>query len=108
MPVTQRVAADQLNMSEEELGSKLVNLQQLLPNLSQKMRVMSPEVIAKLAANPDDLAVKLVRLKQIFPQADTAKMVCSELSLVLAADLDLVAASAAELREMLPNVNVDK
>lgn len=104
----QRVAADQLKMSEEELDSNLASLQQLLPDLTKKMRVMKPELIAKLAASPDELAVKLIQLKQIFPLADTAKLVCSELSLVLSADLDSVAASARELRDMLPDVNVDK
>ena len=69
---------------------------------------MKPDIIVQLAANPDELAMKLVRLKQIFPQADTVQMVCSQLSLVLSADLDSIAASAEQLREILPNVNVDR
>lgn len=69
---------------------------------------MKPDIIVQLAANPDELAMKLVRLKQIFPKADTVQMVCSQLSLVLSADLDSIAASAEELREILPNVNVDR
>lgn len=104
----QRVAADKLNMSEEELSRNLQQVQQLLPNLGSKLKVMSPDIIVQLAANPDELAMKLVQLKQIFPEADTSRLVCSQLSLVLSANLNSVAASAAELRHILPNVNVDR
>lgn len=104
----QLVAAEKLNMTEEEFSGNLLKLQQLLPNLSSKIRVMKPDIIVQLAANPDELAMKLVRLKQIFPKADTTQMVCSQLSLVLSANLDLIAAAAEELRDTLPNVNVDR
>ena len=104
----QRIAADKLDVSEEEFSTKLLKLQQLLPNLGQKLGVMKPDIIVQLAADPDSLAMKLIRLKEIFPEADTAQMVCSQLSLVLNTELQAIAASAEELRAILPNVNVDR
>lgn len=108
MKLLQRIAADKLNVSDEKFSGKLSKLQQLLPNLGRKLGVMKPDIIVQLAADPDALAMKLVRLKEIFPEADTAQMVCSQLSLVLSTDLQSIAASAKELRQLLPNVNVDR
>ncbi len=87
---------------------RLEALRCLLPNLLPKMAVMGPDLLAQLAADPSQLAQKLVQLKQIFPQADAARMVANQMSLVLKDDLHMVAAAAEELRSILPDVNVDK
>ena len=102
------MAAEKLKVSEEAFSQKLEALQHLLPGLLTKVAVMGPDRLAQLAANPSQLAQKLVRLKQIFPQADTSRMVAHQMSLVLKDDLEKIAAAADELRSILPTVNVDK
>ncbi len=108
LSLVQRVTAEKLNITEEAMSHKLGELQRLLPNLLQKMAVMGPDLLAQLSADPSQLAEKLLQLKIIFPEADTSRMVSNQISLVLKADLQKVAAAAEELRSILPNVNVDK
>ncbi|DBB06310.1 TPA: hypothetical protein ACH3X1_011882 [Trebouxia sp. C0004] len=103
-----RVTAEKLNITEEAMSQKLRELQRLLPNLLQKMAGMGPDLLAQLSADPPQLAEKLLQLKIIFPEADTSRMVSNQISLVLKADLQKVAAAAEELRSILPNVNVDR
>ena len=102
------MTAEKLNITEEAMSQKLGELQRLLPNLLQKMAVMGPDLLAQFSADPSQLAGKLLQLKIIFPEADTSRMVSNQISLVLKADLQQVAAAAEELRSILPNVNVDK
>ena len=72
------------------------------------MGLMGPDMLAQLVADPAQVAQKLVHLRQIFPQADTSRMVSNRMSLMLNDDLEKVAAAAEELRTVLPTVNVDK
>ena len=102
------MTAEKLNITEEAMSQKMGELQRLLPNLLQKMAGMGPDLLAQLSADPSKLAEKLMQLKIIFPEADTSRMVSNQISLVLQADLQNVAAAAEELRSILPNVNVDK
>ena len=81
-------------ISEEALAQRLTDLSQLLPNLISKMAVMGPDNIAKLAADPSSVALKLVQLKGIFPEADTSRMVTHRMGLILHDDLKDVAAAA--------------
>lgn len=131
----QRTTATKMAISEEVLAQRLVDLSQLLPNLVSKMAIMGPDNIAKLAADPSSVALKLVQLKSIFPEADTSRMVAHKMGLILHDNLDDVAAAAGnsygpdvmaaqlqslkltglllllradELRAILKNVNVDK
>lgn len=104
----QRATAEKLTISEEEFAEKLEALRQLLPNLIPKMGLMGPDMLAQLVADPAQVAQRLVHLRQIFPQADTSRMVSHRMSLMLNDDLEKVAAAAEELRTVLPTVNVDK
>lgn len=131
----QRTTATKMAISEEALAQRLADLSQLLPNLVSKMAIMGPDNIAKLAADPSSLALRLVQLKGIFPEADTSRMVAHRMGLILHDNLDDIAAVAGntygpdlmatqlqtpklnglllvvhaeELRAILTNVNVDK
>ena len=84
-------------ISEEVLAQRLTDLSQLLPNLMSKMAVMGPDNIAKLAANPSSVALKLVHLKGIFPEADTSRMVAHRMGLILHDNLEDVAAAAGNM-----------
>lgn len=121
-------------ISEETLAQRLADLRQLLPNLVSKMAIMGPDNLAKLAADPSSVALKLVQLTGIFPEADISRMVAHRMGLILQDNLADVAAAAGdtsgsgcglrrckhpnndislllhadELRTILRNVNVDK
>ena len=84
-------------ISEEVLAHRLSDLSQLLPNLKSKMAVMGPDNIAKLAADPSSVALKLVKLKGIFPGADTSRMVAHRMGLVLQDDLEAIAEAAGNV-----------
>ena len=73
---------------------RLTDLSQLLPNLISKMAIMGPDNIAKLAADPSSVALKLVQLKGIFPEANTSRMVAHRMGLILQDNLEDVAAAA--------------
>ena len=88
---------------EEVLSQRLEELRQLLPNLVPKMAKMGPDNLAKLAADPSKLALKLVQLKESFPEADTSRMVAHRMSLILQDNLDDIAAAAGDLR-LRPNI----
>lgn len=81
-------------ISEEALAQRLTDLSQLLPNLISKMAIMGPDNIAKLAADPSSVALKLVQLKGIFPEANTSRMVAHRMGLILQDNLEDVAAAA--------------
>lgn len=90
----QRTTATKMAISEEVLAQRLADLSQLLPNLVSKMAIMGPDNIAKLAADPSSVALKLVQLKSIFPEADTSRMVAHKMGLILHDNLDDIAAAA--------------
>lgn len=90
----QRTTATKMAISEEVLAQRLADLSQLLPNLVSKMAIMGPDNIAKLAADPSSVALKLVQLKGIFPEADTPRMVAHKMGLILHDNLDDIAAAA--------------
>ena len=83
-------------ISEEALPQRLADLSQLLPNLVSKMAIMGPNNLAKLAADPSVVALKLVQLKGIFPNADTSRMVAHRIGLILQDDLADIAAAAGD------------
>ena len=90
----QRVTAEKMAVSEDDLNQRLQELSQLLPNLASKMTRMGPDNLAKLVADPSQLALKLVQLRAIFPEANTARMVAHRMALILQDNLQGVAASA--------------
>ncbi|KAL3154046.1 hypothetical protein ABBQ32_013592 [Trebouxia sp. C0010 RCD-2024] len=91
-----RVTAEKMGISEEALLQRLAALSQLLPNIFSKMAIMGPDNLAKVAADPSSVALKLVQLKGIFPDADTACMVANRMGLILQDDLADIAAAAGD------------
>ena len=86
-----------MDISEDALSQRLDELRQLLPNVVSKLAKMGPDNLAKLAADPSKLAMKLVQLKNIFPEANTSRMVAHKMSLILQDDLKDIAAAAGDL-----------
>ena len=104
----QRVAAQQLGMSDEELSERLLRLTALLPGLRPRLAGMRPATLVGLAREVDEVAGRLVQLKAIFPDADVGALAAREPGLVLGYDLGRLAGTAEQLRELLPAINVDR
>lgn len=105
-PNMQGLVAQQLHLNEEEAGRRLRQLQQLLPGL--KLQSMDPEVVARMAADVTVVASRLLQLRIIFPGADAFKMVIREPFLVHGASRFRLQRAAAELRQLLPGLDVDR
>lgn len=103
-----RAVANSLGLGEEEVATRLQQLQLLLPSLQQKMIGMKPQILERLASNIPGVAAALLELKAVFPEADVSKLAVREPALVLGFDMDRLRATAEELRLLLPRLNVDR
>ncbi|PNW77033.1 hypothetical protein CHLRE_10g419500v5 [Chlamydomonas reinhardtii] len=103
-----RVASDELGISDEEMESRLQQLGALLPGLESRLGKAPPKLVARLAASTGQVAVRLLALKELFPQANLSAMVNNRLGLLLDDDTAQLQAAATRLRQLLPDINVDK
>lgn len=103
-----RIAADELGLSDAELEGRLQQLGALLPGLEARLAKAPAKLVARLAANTGEVALRLLQLKETFPQADLSLMINNRLTLLLDDDLVHVAAAAGRLRQLLPDINVDR
>ncbi|KAG2446366.1 hypothetical protein HXX76_000952 [Chlamydomonas incerta] len=103
-----RVASDELGISDEEMESRLQQLGALLPGLESRLGKAPPKLVARLAANIGQVAVRLLALKALFPQADLSAMVNNRLGLLLDDDMAQLQAAEPRLRQLLPDINVDR
>eukprot|EP00887_Chlorella_sp_A99_P001437 scaffold8.g1437.t1 len=103
----QRVAADRLGLSDEEVEARLARLLLLLPTLRPRLVSMKPQTLAALVAQVDEVAGRLVELKAVFPGADAAALAVREPGLVLGFEMRRLRDIAAALRALLPALNVD-
>lgn len=103
-----RIASEQLGISEDGLDAKLEEVAVLLPDLADRLAIGSPTWVARLAANTHTIAARMLELKAIMPQANAGRMVSLRLSLLLDEDLQAVRRAVAQLRGLLPGINVDK
>lgn len=105
----QRVAAEQLQCSEEELEQKFTELIALLPGISERMHTMKADSLAKLVDDPARVAERLTHLKAIFPQANVQQMVLRDFNLLLNVSPEKIREAAEDLRDYLPEeVDVDR
>ncbi len=65
----QRIARDKLGVTEEEMDQRLAALSALLPGLEPRLLRAPPELVARCCAGTDVIALRLLRLKLIFPEA---------------------------------------
>eukprot|EP00878_Enallax_costatus_P007271 GHUV01007617.1.p1 GENE.GHUV01007617.1~~GHUV01007617.1.p1 ORF type:complete len:336 (+),score=49.15 GHUV01007617.1:280-1287(+) len=106
--VVKHIASQELGIEDEELDSRLQTLCILVPDYASRLSKGSPQQLALLARNTHLIGQRLLRLREILPQADISYLVSSRLSLLLEEDLDVIAGSVARLRVLLPQVLVDK
>lgn len=100
MTLATKIVAAELGLSEQAVTLRLAQLQELLPDLSSRFASIKPGDLARLAASLPDVALQLVRLRDIFPHANISKMVSRRINL-LSMPTEEVASRAAALRELL-------
>lgn len=64
----QRIASQELGISEAEFEDCLATLCNLLPDLAPRLAKAPPQRLAQLAAATHTLAARLLRLRTIFPK----------------------------------------
>jgi hypothetical protein len=69
---------------------------------------MPARTVTRLVAGASSVALRLVALRGLLPEADLSAMVGARLSLLLDDDLGEVQAAVARLRQLLPGINVDR
>ncbi len=67
----QRVAAQQMGVSDEEMDWRLNQLANLLPGLVPTLLRAPPHLVARAAAHTEQIANRLLRLKIAFPSVST-------------------------------------
>lgn len=71
-PLSQRVAAEKLGLSEQELDQRLQEVYCLLPDLRARLANAPPDMVATLACSTQAIAGRLLRLKAAFPRVGRA------------------------------------
>jgi hypothetical protein len=99
--LVQRLAADALGLSDEELGGRLSELSALLPGMGARLALAPPALLARLAASPAAVAARLLALKRLFPAADAGAMAERRIALLLDDELPALEAAAGRLRALL-------
>ena len=108
-----KVAAEELDMTEDEVEGKLGVLQTLMPDAADKMSNMNIEALSTLLDNLDELPERLMVLKRVFPEAN-ASLLGIRSPWVLSRKLGVceleaeLQATADDLRELFPRLRVDK
>ena len=101
-------ASEELGIDVEECGRRLARVFTLVPGIER--RVLDREVkmadVVRMAANVPDVAMAFVRLKDILPESDLAKMIESKPSLLLE-DPNVMARKVGELRAKCPRLRWD-
>jgi len=109
-----KIVAEELGIAELALEKKLEILQSLMPDAADKMKNMNIGALASLLDNLDELPMRLMIVKKVWPEANASlvsirspELLSSELYTMeeLEARLQCI---ADELRDMFPNLNMDK
>ena len=66
---------DKLQLSQEQLQSRLVDLNAVLPNLSERLDTLQVQLLVELVKDPSDIAERVLTLKTLLPNLDVAQVV---------------------------------
>ncbi|KAK9843763.1 hypothetical protein WJX81_005353 [Elliptochloris bilobata] len=79
----------------------------LLPGLSDRMRRMKPDLLARLCEDTNCVAARLVQLKSLFPEGtDVEQLVTNRPDLLLDGEFQRLPAALAKLEAAFPNSDV--
>ena len=99
--------SDELGIDEDEVGKRLAQLFTLVPGLEGRMGDIRIADVTRLAARVPDVALAMIRLKDILPEANLERMVAARPSLLLA-DADELRRKISDLRACAPRLRWDK
>ncbi|GAX73212.1 hypothetical protein CEUSTIGMA_g665.t1 [Chlamydomonas eustigma] len=103
-----QVASEKLGLSVHEMDIRLSQLFNILPGLEPRLAAAPPDLVARLASQTTEVAVRVLRLKDIFPTANITAMLSNRLSLLLEDDIALIEETSQKLRARLPAFDVDR
>lgn len=105
-----KIAAEELSITEKELEMYLERLEILMPDAAEKMKNMNLDTLSLLIHNIDQLPYRLMMLKRVFPGANASLLAIRTPALVLAKGLeeDDLQSIADELNMMFPRLQIDK
>lgn len=98
--------ADELEMREDEVGERLGTLFALVPGLERRVGEVLTADIVRLAASVEDVAMKIIRMRDLLPEANLAKMLSTRPNLLLESDEE-IARKVGELRVSCPRLRWD-
>lgn len=98
--------ARELDLDEDEVGKRLVNLFTLVPGMESRIGDLKMVDVVRMTARVPDVAVAMVRLRDLLPEANLSKMVAARPSLLLE-DFDELARKIGELRACAPRLRWD-
>lgn len=104
-----KIAADELGLSESDLERYLERLYVLMPDAADKMANMSLSTLYEFIKCIDILPYKLMVLKRVFPGANASLLAIRSPHLVLNDEYsdERIEMIAAELQRMFPRLNID-
>mmetsp|Transcript_6066 Transcript_6066/g.17358 ORF Transcript_6066/g.17358 Transcript_6066/m.17358 type:complete len:270 (+) Transcript_6066:292-1101(+) len=95
-------AARELGISEDEMNARLRDLVVLLPELPSRLALMKATDFSRLSRDVQQLAQRLVELKELFPKVDVAGMVIRQPEIVVARTTAQLREAAVQLQELMP------
>ena len=108
-----RIAAEELNLSQTEMESRLLVLQTLMPDAVGKLANMHVSTLVLLVENIDEIPIRLLVVKSVFPEAN-ASLLAIRSSWMLSRKYSMeeleqrLRRTADDLRELFPRLHVDK
>lgn len=108
-----KVAAEELDVSQAELESRLLVLQTLMPDAAGKLANLNVSTLVLLVKNIEEIPMRLLVVKSVFPEAN-ASLLAIRSSWMLSRKCSLdeleerLQRTADDLRDLFPRLNVDK
>ena len=108
-----KVAAEELDVSQAELESRLLVLQTLMPDAAGKLANLNVSTLVLLVKNIEEIPMRLLVVKSVFPEAN-ASLLAIRSSWMLSRKCSLdeleerLQRTAGDLRDLFPRLNVDK
>lgn len=108
-----KVAAEELDVSQAELESRLLVLQTLMPDAAGKLANLNVSTLVLLVKNIEEIPMRLLVIKSVFPEAN-ASLLAIRSSWMLSRKCSLdeleerLQRTAGDLRDLFPRLNVDK
>ncbi|KAK9909091.1 hypothetical protein WJX75_007014 [Coccomyxa subellipsoidea] len=89
----------------QSLDSRSEELQALLPDLAEQLK-LNKQVSLRLAEDIPAVAMKLVKLREIFPDSNVLDMVGRRPSMLLDEEFNLIEGNLKKLHDSLPGADV--